>query len=208
MSSNRGKTFSVRQILDNQRAKRLSTKFRFLTENSLLLQTRTHRHTENKWRQLKSFLSPCMTSFVAKKQFGAGVTELWFCNERGFEASFFKLIEETDSQRQIHFCAGAWLEFKRFWNLKKKKKITVHVLTRFYSNVCKKSKWETAETGGNLTFLLAIFWEDKIKLCIMTACMLSALRKQHVCDVKKNCNSNIFTRNCWKTTHRWSSMLL
>ena len=55
-----------------------------------------------------------MTSFVAKKQFGAGVTELLFCIERDFVASVLKLIEETDSQRQIHFCAGAWLEFKRF----------------------------------------------------------------------------------------------
>ena len=54
-----------------------------------------------------------MTSFVVKKQFGAGVTELLFCIKRGFVASFLKLIEETDSQRQIHFCAGAWLEIKK-----------------------------------------------------------------------------------------------
>ena len=75
----------------------------------------------------------------------------------------------------------------------------MHVLTRFYSNVYKKSKWETAETGGNLTFFSYWLFFEKIKsLCIMTACMLSALRKQHVCDVKKNCNSNIFTQNCWK----------
>ena len=60
------------------------------------------------------FFSRCMTSFAAKKQFGTGVTELLFCIERDFVASFFKPIEETDSQRQIHFCAGAWLEFKRF----------------------------------------------------------------------------------------------
>ena len=53
-----------------------------------------------------------MTSFVAKKQFGAGVTELWFCNERGFEASFFNLIEETDSQKTNSFLCGsmAWVQ--------------------------------------------------------------------------------------------------
>ena len=50
----------------------------------------------------EDFFSCCMTLFVAKKQSGTGV------------ASFLKLIEETDSQRQIHFCTGAWLEFKRF----------------------------------------------------------------------------------------------
>ena len=61
---------------------------------------------------------------------------------------------------------------------------------------------------NNLSFLLAIFWEVKIKLHIMTACMLSALRKQHVCNLKKNCNSNIFTRNCWKAKHRSSWILL
>ena len=120
-----------------------------------------HAETKN-MTSFEVFFSRCMTSFVAKKQFGAGVTELLFCIERGFVASFFKLIEETDSQRQIHFCAGAWLEFKRFWSLKKKK-IIVHVLTRFYLNMLKikMRNTETAETGGNLNFLLAIF--EKIK---------------------------------------------
>ena len=33
-----------------------------------------------------------MTSFVAKKQFGAGVTELLFCIERDFVASFLSLL--------------------------------------------------------------------------------------------------------------------
>ena len=116
-----GQNFFCETNFGKSTRKRLSTKFRFPTENSLLLQTRTHRHTENKWRQLKSFLSACMTSFAVKKQFGAGVTELLFCNERGFVASFFKLIEETDSQRQIRFCAGAWLGFKRLWRLKQRK---------------------------------------------------------------------------------------
>ena len=79
-----------------------------------------HAETKN-MKSFEVFFSRCMTSFAAKKQFGTGVTELLFCIERDFVASFFKLIEETDSQRQIHFCAGAWLEFKRFWSLKKKK---------------------------------------------------------------------------------------
>jgi hypothetical protein len=174
---NNQQIFSVRQILKK------STQIFFV-----------HAKTKNV-TLLEDFFSCCMTSFVAKKQFGTGVP------------SFFKLIEETDSQRQIHFCAGAWLEFKRFWCLKRKKNYCA-CINAFLFKCMQKSKWETAKTRGNLTFLLAIFWEDKIKLCIMTACMLSALRKQHVCDVKKNCNSNIFTRNCWKTTHRWSWMLL
>ena len=153
-----------------------------------------------------SLFSRCMTSFVAKKQFGTGVTELLFCIERGFVASFFKLIEENDTQRQIHFCAGAWLEFKRFWSLKEKN-IIVHVLKRLYLNML-KIKMRNSRNRRKFEFFIGYFWEDKIKLCIMTACMLSALRKEHVCNLKKNCNSNIFTRNCWKTTHRWSWMLL
>ena len=111
--------FSVRQILKKS------------TQNFFV-----HAETKN-MKSFEVFFSRCMTSFAAKKQFGTGVTELLFCIERGFVASFFlKLIEETDSQRQIHFCAGAWLEFKRFWSLKKKK-IIVHVLTRFYFNMLK-----------------------------------------------------------------------
>ena len=127
---NNQQIFSVRQILKK-------------STQTFFVQAKTKNMT-----LFEDFFSCCMTSFVAKKQFGTGV------------ASFFKLIEETDSQRQIHFCAGAWLEFKRFWpksDAWRKKKITMHVLTRFYSNVYKKSKWETAETGGNLTFFFGYF---------------------------------------------------
>ena len=48
----------------------------------------------------EDFFSCCMTSFVAKKQFGTGV------------ASFFKLIEETDSQKTNSFLCGsmAWIQ--------------------------------------------------------------------------------------------------
>ena len=95
-----------------------------------------HAETKN-MKSFEVFFSRCMTSFAAKKQFGTGVTELLFCIERDFLVSFFKLIEETDSQRQTHFCVGAWLQFKRFWSFEENKKITVHVLTRFYLNMLK-----------------------------------------------------------------------
>ena len=38
------------------------------------------------------FFSRCMTSFAAKKQFGTGVTELVFCIEKDFVASFLSLL--------------------------------------------------------------------------------------------------------------------
>ena len=45
----------------------------------------------------------CMTSFVAKKQFGAGVTELLFCNERGFVASFLSLLRRLNLKDKFIF---------------------------------------------------------------------------------------------------------
>ena len=164
------------------------------------------KQKQKTWSHLKSFSRVAWRHSWQRSSLELELLSYCFALGETLELLFLKFIEETDSQRQIHFCAGAWLEFKRFWSLKKKK-ITVHVLTRFYWNML-KIKMRNSRNRRKFEFFTGYFWEDKIKLHIMTACMLSALRKQHVCNLKKNCNSNIFTRNCWKAKHRSSWMLL
>ena len=50
-----------------------------------------HAETKN-MKSFEVFFSRCMTSFAAKKQFGTGVTELVFCIEKDFVASFLSLL--------------------------------------------------------------------------------------------------------------------
>ena len=200
MSSKQGKTFSVRQILDNQRAKRLSTKFRFLTENSHLLQTRTHNT-----RRINdvSWIPFCQLAWRHSRQRSSLELELLsfgFAMRGALKLLFLSLLRRLILKRQIHFCAGAWLGFKRLWRLKQRKGYCgcINGFPLYYA----KSEWIVAESGDVNWISPATFWEVKIKHYIMTVCMLSALRRQHVCNLEKNWRSDVFMRNGRKAKRR------
>ena len=79
----------------------------------------------------------------------------------GLCSLFFKLIEATESQRQIRFCAEAWLGFKRFWRLKQRKGYCGCINGfPFYTA---KSEWNEAESGFVNWIFSGYFWESKIE---------------------------------------------
>ena len=120
---------------------------------------------------------------------------------------FFKAYWGDWFSKTNSFLCGSMAWIQTILKLEEKKRLLCMYFNAFLQPRL-KIKMRNSRNRRKFEFFTGYFWEDKIKLCIMTACMFSALRKQHVCNLKKNCNSNIFTRNCWKTTHRWSWMIL
>ena len=118
-----------------------------------------HAETKN-MKSFEVFFSRCMTSFAAKKQFGTGVTELVFCIEKDFVASFLSLLRRLILKDKFIFVREHGLNSNdsEAW---RKKKIIVHVLTRFYSNML-KIKMRNSRDRRKFEFFIGYFFE-KIK---------------------------------------------